>query len=232
MSFISAILALGFLIFIHELGHFLLAKFCGVKVLEFAIGFGPVIFQRQWGETLYALRGIPLGGFVRMAGDTLQDCSEHEDASEEEKSRWFLTKGYWSKFAVVFAGPAFNLLGAVLIASLGIYFFGQPVLLKQAIIGDAIPEHPAAKAGLKGGDRVLSINGEKVSLWEELSNVVRDSNGKPLTFEVARPQVESPEDAWSGDSEVDDKVPTNVVSITVVPDKEITELDTIAGDTA
>jgi regulator of sigma E protease len=212
-----SILVLGFLIFIHELGHFLLAKWNNVGVVEFAIGFGRPLLQRKYGETMYSLRLIPLGGYVRMVGDDPRALVAADQApaggegarAESEltgsdvvvdpalladKSRWFLSKSYWPKFSIVLAGPAFNLIFAVL-AAIGSYaLFGRDVPLDTPVIGAVIPAYPAEKGGMKAGDTVKSIDGKAIASWVELADTVGASGGKEMSIVVERPVAEGAEE--------------------------------------
>lgn len=207
-----SILVLGFLIFVHELGHFLLAKWNGVGVVEFAIGFGRPLWQRKRGETVYSLRLIPLGGYVRMVGDdpralegeqgkapttegersesALTGSDVQADAALlADKSRWFLTKGYWPKFSIVLAGPAFNFLFAILAAIGSFAVFGRDIALNTPVIGAVIPGYPAEKSGLKAGDTVKSIDGKPITSWAELAETVATSEGRQMAFVVERAAV-------------------------------------------
>ncbi|MFM1847006.1 MAG: hypothetical protein RL417_480 [Pseudomonadota bacterium] len=209
-----SILVLGVLIFVHELGHFLLAKWNGVGVVEFAIGFGKPLWQRRYGETVYSIRLIPLGGYVRMVGDDpralagVADGSSSEEGARAEsaltgseisvdpalladRSRWFLSKGYWPKFSIVFAGPAFNLIFAVGAAIASFALFGRDVPLEGPAIGAVVPAYPAEKAGLKPGDIVRSIDGVPVSTLVELAERVAGSGGREMAFVVERGGEES-----------------------------------------
>ncbi|MBN8548878.1 MAG: RIP metalloprotease RseP [Deltaproteobacteria bacterium] len=204
--FLIAVLVLGILIFVHELGHFLVAKWNGVGVVEFSIGFGKKIWRRQIGETSYAIGLIPLGGYVRMVGDDPReldtgkseappltpeegDCvSEEERRMRADRSRWFLNKGFFAKSAIVIAGPGFNLLFAVLLSIASFYMYGKLVAVDSATIGDVIPGYPAEKAGVKAKDLVVSVDGKPVTSWVDLSTSVRLSDGKEVAFEIDRPQ--------------------------------------------
>lgn len=208
MQPLVSVLVLGLLIFVHELGHFLFAKWNKVGVLEFAIGFGPKIFSKKMGETAYSLRLIPLGGYVKMVGDDPHDVFGVESAetkSEEveiidedtkrlmgDKSRWFLTKGYLPKLSIVLAGPGFNLLFAFLLASASFYTWGAGEHVNLPIIGDTIPGYPAEKSGLKSDDKVISINGENMTTWEGLAQTIANSGGKELVLKVERKSPEGP----------------------------------------
>ena len=192
-----------FLFFVHELGHFLVAKWCGVGVLEFAIGFGPKLYGFKWGETTYTIRVIPLGGFVRMIGEdseTIEKMHEAEEKilSKEEKAllnqpeKWFVNKNLLQKSSIVFAGPLFNLIFAFIAGVAGGIVYGAPVSVNLPILGEIVPKYPAQKAGLQIGDKVLSISGKKITTWEEITKTVRGSEGKPLTFLVEREEAETP----------------------------------------
>jgi len=176
-TFITAILVLSFMIFVHELGHFLAAKKSGVGVEKFSIGFGPRIYSKKRGETEYILAAVPFGGYVKMVGDD----PEQEDVENIEKS--FLHKPVWKKMAIVIAGPAANLLSAVAIIY-GVNIVGVPLLMP--IVGTVQEEFPAAVAGLEAGDTFVSVNGREISLWEDLTAVVHDSAGQALEFQVLR----------------------------------------------
>lgn len=204
MSFLASVLIIGFLIFIHELGHFLVAKWCGVGVLEFAIGFGRPLIQKQIGDTVYSLRVIPLGGFVRMVGDDLrlvgpeleetgvadealtEALSEREKKLLKQKHLWFLGKSYPAKAAIVIAGPLFNILGAIVLAIASYSIWGAPEILDEPRIGILIPDHPAQRSGLQEGDLVKSVNEKPVSTWSELATSIAHSGGDELQLLIER----------------------------------------------
>lgn len=189
-SVLSPILVLGLLIFVHELGHFLLAKFWGVRVLEFAIGFGKQVVARQWGETVYSLRIVPLGGFVRMSGEELPEEGEDGVAAVppgEDTSRWFVSQSIPARFSIVFAGPFFNLIFAVAVSVFSAFIYGKVVMSEHPTIGGVLPGEPAASAGLMPGDIVKSINGRAIPSWLDLVKAVTESGGAPMTFAVKRP---------------------------------------------
>jgi regulator of sigma E protease len=219
MGIISAIIVLGVLVFVHELGHFLVAKFFGVGVLEFALGFGPVLTRFQFGETTYTIRAVPLGGFVRMAGDdptlvSSEGKSEAEmieqaasgaspiEGSQEQltpvqekmvrdSSRWFLKKPYGPRCAIVLAGPLFNFLFAFVLASGMYYITGLPKVIDGPVTVSGVSKGmPAEAAGMKVGDRILTVNGEVIESYDELIDIVRGSGGKPLVISVERQKTE------------------------------------------
>lgn len=208
LNFLVALIVLGVLIFVHELGHFLLAKWNGIGVVEFSIGFGRKIFSRRVGETQYSIGLIPLGGYVRMLGDDPRDLTAapgaetsldgteltaEERAFRMDKSRWFLAKGYWPKFSVVLAGPAFNILFAILASCSSFYAYGRLKTLDVPVIGDVLPGYPAEKAGLKAKDRVLTIDGKEVQSWKEMADIISASQGQQMTLKIKRPIKDSEE---------------------------------------
>ncbi|MBN1614845.1 MAG: RIP metalloprotease RseP [Deltaproteobacteria bacterium] len=178
ISILSVIILLGVLIFAHELGHFLMAKQAGVGVERFQLGFGPKILGKTWGETEYRLSLIPLGGLVKLVGE-----SDVDSLSEEESKRSFLRQPVGKKILIVLAGPVFNLLLAILIFTV-IYMLGIPALTTQ--IGTVQPSSAAAEAGILTGDVILSISGQKITYWDELAEVISDSEGTALNIIVER----------------------------------------------
>jgi regulator of sigma E protease len=178
MGLISAIFLLGILIFIHELGHFLLAKKNGVLVEKFSIGFGPKLLSRKRGETEYVLSAIPLGGFVKMYGESVD--AEIEDGL---KDRSFAHKPLKARFAIVFAGPLFNFVLAVFIYML-IFMAGTPRFL--ASVGDVMEGMPAQTAGIQKGDMILALDGTSMKYWDEMSGYVSQKPGTPVTFTIER----------------------------------------------
>ena len=247
MGIISAILVLGILVFVHELGHFLVAKYFGVGVLEFALGFGRVLTRVQFGETTYTIRMIPLGGFVRMAGDdpTLvhgqqgqteegvleqaaagaspieggqEKLTPIQEAMIKDKSRWFLKKPYGPRAAIVIAGPLFNFLFAWVLAAGMYYTVGLPKVIDGPVtVGGISPGMPAEVAGVKVGDRILTVNGEQVDTYQELIEMVRGSDGKPLAVSIERHPNEGAEAAGEK------------VELVINPKSENPELDALEG---
>ena len=180
-SVFSFILVLGVLIFIHELGHFLFAKLFGVRVLKFSLGFGSKLIGRQWGETEYLISAFPLGGYVKMYGEQAD-----EQVANEDRHRSFSHKTVWQRFGIVFGGPLFNLLFAVLLFFLMFVFAGMPEPVDSTRIGEINPGSVAEQIGLKAGDEIRSINSQPVTTWEQISNAVKESQGREVSLEVAR----------------------------------------------
>lgn len=182
MTIIAAVIALGVLIFVHELGHFLAAKQSGVGVEKFSLGFGPKILGKKIGETEYLLSAIPLGGYVKMVG---------EDPKEESavKENSFNFQPLWKKFLIVFAGPAFNILFAVFLFILIYSVTGVTILSNR--IGQVVPGNPADKAGLEKGDIITSIDNQKTKTWADITKAIHQSPGKDLKFIILRDSKET-----------------------------------------
>lgn len=178
ISIISVIVLLGVLIFVHELGHFLMAKRAGVGVLKFSLGFGPRVIGRKIGETEYLLSLIPLGGYVKLLGE-----APGEELSAADAKRSFLQQPVGKRIGIVAAGPAFNLLLAILIFTV-VNMIGIPVLTAE--IGNLQPDSAALSAGMKSGDKIVDVDGSAITKWEELSEAINASNGKPLQITVHR----------------------------------------------
>jgi regulator of sigma E protease len=177
-TIISTIIVLGILVFVHELGHFLLAKKLGVGVLTFSLGFGPKIFWKKIGETQYQIAAVPLGGFVKMIGE-----NPEEEVKEELLGRSFSNQPVWKRALIIAAGPFFNFFLAIVLFST-INLFGIPYSPPK--IGEVNPGLPAEAAGLKKGDLILSIDGQDLKKWEDLSRIIRSSQGKELMLRVKR----------------------------------------------
>lgn len=178
-SIVAAVLGLGVLIVFHEFGHFLVAKLSGVGVLTFSVGFGPKIFVMKKGETEYALSALPLGGYVKMIGE-----NPDEEVAQADLDRSFAHKSLLKRMAIVFAGPAFNLILAVLLLMVVYTFYGVPVMSTQ--INEIVKGTPAEKAGLLKDDRIVAIDGKAVKEWDELSGTIKASGGKMLNLQVQR----------------------------------------------
>jgi regulator of sigma E protease len=179
----AALIGLGVLIVIHEFGHFLFAKWSGVGVLTFSVGFGPKLWVRKKGETEYALSAFPLGGYVKMVGE-----DPEAEVQPADIARSFAHKGLLKRIAIVAAGPGFNLLLAAVLLMIVFFFYGVPVLSTQ--VGGVEGNSPAERAGIRKGDRIIAIDNRPVSEWEDLSRRIKDSQGKPLSFQIQRDSQE------------------------------------------
>ena len=180
---LAFVVALGVLVFVHELGHFLTAKRLGVKVLRFSIGFGPIAWRRQPGETEYALSVIPLGGYVKMLGE---DADGDEAVPEAERHRAFSAQGPMRRAAIIFAGPATNFVFAFVVYAFVFGLAGAPIPSNEPRIGGVSATTPAERAGLRTGDLVQSIDGKAIDSWEGLSKTVRASEGRTLHLVLER----------------------------------------------
>jgi len=181
----SVVALLAGLIFVHELGHFVVAKLLHVKVLRFSIGFGARLAGFTWGETEYRLSVLPLGGYVKMAGE-----DPTQPVAPEDAGRTFLEQPPWKRLAIAFAGPAANLVFPfVVYLALGLAQNGTPV--PGPVIGTVAPGSPAAVAGLRAGDRIEAVEGpgqapRPVRYFSDLRELVAPRPGVPLAFSVRR----------------------------------------------
>jgi len=175
------IAVLGILIFFHELGHFLVAKYFGVKVLKFSLGFGYKLVGKKIGETEYLISTVPLGGYVKMLGE---NDDEDESVEPDEAERAFNNQHVLKRMAIVAAGPIFNLVLALFLFC-GLYAISGNYVM-TAEIGQVRPESPAHKAGLLKGDVIVSVQGKTIETWSEIKELVQDHAGKPLSVVVQR----------------------------------------------
>jgi regulator of sigma E protease len=181
MTFLITIIALGIVIFAHELGHMLVAKKAGVGVLEFSVGMGPKIYGKKVGETLYCLRAFPFGGFVKLAG--LDDDDDGAEPIPAELD--FYEKSIISRTAIIVAGCVTNIILGFLIYILIFLLSGNPII--SNIVEQVMPETPAYKVGLLAGDKILAIDGHKVINAEiDITKRIRQSANKTLVIEYER----------------------------------------------
>lgn len=166
-TLLAFLFVLGVLVFIHELGHFLLARYNGVKVLTFSLGFGPKILKFQRGDTEYCISIIPLGGYVKMAGENPDDPKTGADDE-------FMSKSKWQRFQILIAGPAMNLILAVVLLAI-VLMQGADVLAyldRPAVVGAVQEGSPADRAGIRPGDTIIKLGSAEVSTWEHLDMAV------------------------------------------------------------
>lgn len=178
---LPVVILLGGLIFVHELGHFLVAKAFRVKVLTFSLGFGPRLFGFRRGETDYRISILPLGGYVKMAGD-----DPTQPLPPEDRGRGFLEQSPWKRMLIALAGPAFNLIFPLLA------YFAVFATQTEAVaphVGQVIPGMPAAEAGIRPGDRIVEIDGEAIYAFQDLRRFVDPNAGRPLQVVVERDGV-------------------------------------------
>ncbi|MBI4635164.1 MAG: RIP metalloprotease RseP [Candidatus Rokubacteria bacterium] len=179
---VSFVVVLGVLILIHELGHFLVARWTGVGVERFSIGFGPVLLRWRGKETEYCLSAVPMGGYVKMVGE--ENPLEGGPSLPWDPAKAFALKPLWARFLIVFAGPGMNFVLAALIFSVVLATVGRPVW--PAVLGRVADGGPAAAAGLRTGDVVLGVDGRRVSHWEDLERAVAVSDGRSLRLTLRR----------------------------------------------
>ncbi|MBE6051174.1 MAG: site-2 protease family protein [Clostridium sp.] len=182
MNYILAILGLGAIIIIHELGHFVLAKINGVKVLSFSIGFGPKILTHKGKETEYSISLLPVGGYVEMYG--MIDDEEGDEKQEEPKDvdRMFMSKSPLQRLSIIIAGPLMNIV-------LAIFLFGSSYMNFGYIdtsLGKVTEGGAAIEAGMEAGDRITKVNGNKIFTSDDIGLAVNSSGEKPVTLEYER----------------------------------------------
>ncbi len=176
ISAIVFILVLSVLIVVHEFGHFIMARRCGVRVEKFSLGFGPKLIGIKRGDTEYRISAIPLGGYVKMAGESHQDKLTGEE--------WeFLSKPVGKRFKIVISGALLNYILGFLLFSL-VFMMGAPTLTNE--IGEVIEDFPAKAAGLMAGDMIVGIDGKDIKYWHELTDVIHKKLHGDVELEVLR----------------------------------------------
>jgi regulator of sigma E protease len=186
-SIVSAVVALGALIFIHELGHFLVAKAMGVGVERFSLGFGPRIFAFRRGETEYCVSIVPLGGYVKMTGEEAHGEDAIHPSAESapiDPAKSFSAKPLWARALIVFAGPGMNFALAAVTFCVMFVAVGVPII--PSTVGRVLPDSAAGQANLRPRDQVVAIDGKPVEHWGQLEEAVAASNGRPLRVTVLR----------------------------------------------
>lgn len=178
LTILASVFVFGLLVLFHEFGHFIMAKATGMRVDEFAIGFGPKLISRKFGETEYSIRIVPLGGFNDIAG---MDPSEN-DAGD----RGYCEKPVWKRMIVIVAGPLMNFLLPIVIFFMIFMIVGVSSPSTRPELGEVIPDQPAAMAGLQKGDLVDAINGEPVREWDDIVRIVRSVDGSPMKISYHR----------------------------------------------
>jgi regulator of sigma E protease len=181
------VVVIGILILVHELGHFFVARWTGVGVERFSIGFGPVLLRWRGKETEYVLSAIPMGGYVKMVGE--ENPLEGGGGPVYDSAKAFALKPLWARFLIVFAGPAMNLVLAAVIFAVVLATLGRAVW--PATVGKVADGSPAATAGLRTGDTIVAVNGRPVAYWEDLDRALARSAGRPLELRVRHDGAES-----------------------------------------
>lgn len=185
VTLISTVVVFGLLVLIHELGHFVMAKKTGMLVREFAIGFGPKLISRKVGETVYSIRCVPLGGFNDIAG--------MDPGDDEAGERSYYRKPILHRMAVIVAGAAMNLILPLFLFWGIIYFTGIYAPSPEPVLGEVMADTPASRAGLKNGDRILSMDGQEITSWQDFSTLIKDGAGHSyrVVFERAGERQET-----------------------------------------
>ena len=180
-TILSFVFVLGVLIFVHELGHFIMARRIGVRVLTFSLGFGPKLLNIKRGDTEYCISAIPLGGYVKMAGENPEE--ERTGASDE-----FLSKSKWQRFQVLVMGPVMNLVLAWVVMALVLYQ-GAPVPAfetEPVVVGTFQDDSVARAAGMEVGDRVVAVDGDPVENWKDFSMMIAPKANRQVTLQIDR----------------------------------------------
>lgn len=182
---LAFLFVLGVVVFVHELGHFLVARWHGVRVLTFSLGFGPKLVRTRRGDTEYCISAIPLGGYVKMAGESLDDPGSGRPDE-------YLSKTRWQRFQILLAGASMNFLLAIVVMS-GVLWQGAAIPLYEdqpPVVGEVAPDSPAAGAGITRGDRIVSIDGKAVPTWDDLHMAVLPRADESLRVALVRDGVE------------------------------------------
>jgi regulator of sigma E protease len=177
---------LGVLVFVHELGHFLAAKRVGIRVLKFQLGFNPTVLSFRRGDTEYGIGALPLGGYVKMAGDTEEEVQRDEQGRPIRRPDEFLSKSKWQRFQVLIMGPAMNVVLALILSSIVLYqgaevpaYEDQPV-----VVGVTLPDSPAAKAGIVPGDRIMAVQDHRTDTWEQFLIAIGTRPNREITIDL------------------------------------------------
>jgi regulator of sigma E protease len=180
-TILAFVFVLGVLVFVHELGHFIAAKRVGIRVLKFQLGFNPTVFSFRRGETEYGLGALPLGGYVKMAGDSPEDVPTGRTDEFHAKSKW-------QRFQVLVMGPVMNILLALVLLTVVLYhgvdtpaFENQPV-----IVGAVQPNSPATRADIRPGDRITSVGGHEVDTWEKFFLNIGSRPNQEVSLRIER----------------------------------------------
>ncbi len=173
LTILAAVFVFGVLVTVHEFGHFITAKLTGMRVDEFAIGFGPKLYQQKDGDTLYSLRAIPLGGYNKIAG---------MDPDDPVEPGAFNSKPIWARMLVILAGALMNFILPVILFS-GIFMIqGIERPVNEPVLGTVMENMAAAKAGLRAGDKILAINGKPINTWNEIVTTLRSNGTQEVTL--------------------------------------------------
>jgi len=176
LSFITFAIVLSVLIFVHEFGHFIFAKRSGVKVERFAFGFGKKLLGIKRGDTEYCICAVPLGGYVKMAGEELTEKRTGKDFE-------FLSKPVSVRASIIAAGPILNYVLAFFVF-IAVFVMGNPQMISQ--VGQVLEDYPAHEAGIKEGDKIVALDGEPISYWDEILAAIHANTGTPIDVSIER----------------------------------------------
>lgn len=184
------IVLLSILVVVHEFGHFITARFFGVKVYEFSVGFGPLIGKFERNGIQYSFRWILLGGFVKIAGMDIALEGEGGDTPLPPEES-FNHQKLWKKICIIAAGPIFNLILAIILSFVTAAFVGLPDKFNgfSSVVEQATPGSPAFEAGIRPGDKILAINGTAIKYWKDISELIQKYGRQPMEFKIQRGQT-------------------------------------------
>jgi len=192
VTILAFVFVLGVLVFVHELGHFLAAKRVGIRVLKFQLGFNPTVLSFRRGDTEYGIGALPLGGYVKMAGENAEDVQRDEQGNAIRQPDEFLSKTKWERFQVLIMGPIMNLLLALILTAVVLYqgldkaaYEDQPV-----VVGVVSTDSAAAKADIRPGDRIVSVAGRGVDTWEQFLMAVGTKPNREVSIGLLRNGLE------------------------------------------
>ncbi len=228
VAVISAVVVISILIFVHELGHFTFAKLFKVKVLIFSLGFGPAILKKKFGETEYRLSVLPLGGYVKMVGENLDETED--PIPPEDQARSYATQANWKKLLILVAGPLSNWIFAVFLLWI-VFMHGVPYM--TTTIGEVKQGSPAYSAGIQKGDTIVQINGVKVNEWDSMKKIIVGNADKNMVLTILRdnkqftvnvkPRMETEKDIFG------EPVKTPIIGIMPAGDYEVKKSNPVAA---
>jgi regulator of sigma E protease len=179
---------LGVLVFVHELGHFLAAKRVGIRVLKFQLGFNPTIISFRRGDTEYGIGALPLGGYVKMAGENPDDVERDKNGNVIKRQDEFLSKSKWQRFQVLIMGPTMNILLALVLTALVVYQGVEKGVYEDQppVVGAVAESSPAARADVRPGDRIEAVNDHTVNSWEQLYIAIGSRPNREVDLRLQR----------------------------------------------
>jgi regulator of sigma E protease len=188
ITFFAFAFVLGVLVFVHELGHFLAAKRVGIRVLKFQLGFNPTVISFRRGDTEYSIGALPLGGYVKMAGESPEDIERDDHGRVVRRSDEFLSKSKWQRFQVLIMGPTMNIALAFVLSAIVLYQGAEVAFYEDQppVAGVVLPDSPAAKAGVKTGDRFMSVADHKVDTWEQFFLAIASRPNREVPLRIMR----------------------------------------------